>query len=152
MLHEGHRAWGEGNREHRDWCALWRRVDEGATLQTGVEREEKVAGSRAILSVVLASLVMTVALGRAQSAEPVDLDAITRIKAEGFERSQVMDMAWWLTEVHGPRLTNSPQMRAAADWTVKKLTEWGLANVKQEPWGDARSAAAGATSAPSCTW
>ena len=66
----------------------------------------------------------------AQSAEPVDLDAITRIKAEGFERSQVMDMAWWLTEVHGPRLTNSPQMRAAADWTVKKLTEWGLANVE----------------------
>ncbi len=46
-----------------------------------------------------------------------------------------MDVAWWLTEVHGPRLTNSPQMRAAADWTVKKLTEWGLANVKLEPWG-----------------
>ena len=58
-----------------------------------------------------------------------------------------MDTAWWLTEVHGPRLTNSPQMRAAADWTVKKLSEWGLANVKQEPWG-ARSGAAGATSAP----
>ena len=46
-----------------------------------------------------------------------------------------MDVAWWLTEVHGPRLTNSPQMRAAADWTVKKLAEWGLANVKLEPWG-----------------
>jgi hypothetical protein len=46
-----------------------------------------------------------------------------------------MDTAWWLTEVYGPRLTNSPQLRAAADWTVKKLTEWGLTNVKQEPWG-----------------
>ncbi len=71
----------------------------------------------------------------AQSGEPVDLDAIYQIKDEGLNRSQVMDTVWWLTEVHGPRLTNSPQMRAAADWTIKKLTEWGLANVKQEPWG-----------------
>jgi hypothetical protein len=71
----------------------------------------------------------------AQSAEPVDLDAITRIKAEGFERSQVMDIAWWLTDVHGPRLTNSPQMRAAAQWTVNKAKEWGLANAALEPWG-----------------
>jgi carboxypeptidase Q len=71
----------------------------------------------------------------AQSAENVDLEAIQRLKEEGFDRSQVMDTAWWLTEVHGPRLTNSPQMRAAADWTVKKLTEWGLVNVNQEPWG-----------------
>ena len=46
-----------------------------------------------------------------------------------------MDTAWWLTDMYGPRLTNSPQMRAAADWAVKKLNEWGLANVKQEPWG-----------------
>lgn len=72
----------------------------------------------------------------AQSGEPVDLDAIQRIKAEGFERTQVMDTAWWLTEIHGPRLTNSPQMRAAADWAVKKMTEWGLANATQEPWGE----------------
>ena len=62
-----------------------------------------------------------------------------------------MDTAWWLTEVHGPRLTNSPQLRAAADWTVKKLTEWGLANVEAGAVGRASSAAAGATSAPSCT-
>lgn len=71
----------------------------------------------------------------AQSGEPVDLDAIQRIKAEGFERTQVMDTGWWLTDMYGPRLTNSPQMRNAADWAVRKMTEWGLANVKQEPWG-----------------
>lgn len=46
-----------------------------------------------------------------------------------------MELAWWLTEVHGPRLTNSPQMHAAADWAINTLTEWGLANVKKEPWG-----------------
>jgi hypothetical protein len=73
--------------------------------------------------------------GLAQFSEPVDLEAITRIKAEGFERTQVMDIAWWLTEVHGPRLTNSPQMRAAAQWTVGKAKEWGLSNVALEPWG-----------------
>lgn len=71
----------------------------------------------------------------AQVADPVDLEAIERIKDEGLDRSQVMDTAWWLTDVHGPRLTNSPRIRAAADWAVKRLSEWGLANVKQEPWG-----------------
>jgi carboxypeptidase Q len=71
----------------------------------------------------------------AQSSESIDLAAIQRIKEEGLDRSKVMDTVWWLTDMYGPRLTNSPQMRAAADWTVKTLNEWGLANVKQEPWG-----------------
>ena len=88
-----------------------------------------------ILPILGTALLMAGASGLAQSSEPVDLDAITRIKAEGFERTQVMDIAWWLTEVHGPRLTNSPQMRAAAQWTVGKAKEWGLANVALEPWG-----------------
>lgn len=88
------------------------------------------------LPVACLALVMSGALGlAAQSGESVDLGAIQRIKEEGFDRSQVMDTAWWLTEIHGPRLTNSPQVRAAADWAVQKLTEWGLVNVKQEPWG-----------------
>ena len=88
-----------------------------------------------MLPIVGTALLMAGASGLAQSSEPVDLDAVTRIKAEGFERTQVMDIAWWLTEVHGPRLTNSPQMRAAAQWTVSKAKEWGLANVALEPWG-----------------
>ena len=88
------------------------------------------------LPVACLALVMSGALGlAAQSGESVDLGAIQRIKEEGFDRSQVMDTAWWLTEIHGPRLTNSPQLRAAAGWAVQKLTEWGLVNVKQEPWG-----------------
>jgi hypothetical protein len=88
-----------------------------------------------VLPVICVALFLSGVLGLAQSNEAVDLDAITRIKEEGFERTQVMDIAWWLTDRFGPRLTNSPQMRAAADWTVKKLTEWGLANARQEPWG-----------------
>jgi hypothetical protein len=46
-----------------------------------------------------------------------------------------MDTAWYLTEVHGPRLTNSPNIRAAAAWTTTRLTQWGLSNVKLETWG-----------------
>lgn len=91
--------------------------------------------TRTTVTLVAAVVALTSVWTAAQPSESVDLDAITRIKAEGLERSQVMDTAWWLTEVHGPRLTNSPQMRAAADWTVRKLTEWGMSNVAQEPWG-----------------
>ena len=64
-----------------------------------------------------------------------DLDAIYRIKEEGLQRSQVMDTAWFLTDVHGPRLTNSPGMRRAADWAIGRLSGWGLANVRKETWG-----------------
>ena len=62
-----------------------------------------------------------------QVAERVDLDAIYRIKDEGLLRSQVMDTAWQLTEAHGPRLTNSPNIRAAAGWATKRSS-------MQTPW------------------
>jgi carboxypeptidase Q len=74
-------------------------------------------------------------LTAAAAAERVDLDAIYKIKDEGLERSQVMDTLWYLTEVHGPRLTNSPNIRAAAAWATAKMTEWGLSNPRQEVWG-----------------
>src|SRR2546427_7421932 len=67
--------------------------------------------------------------------EKVDLDAIYRIKDEGLNRSQVMDTLSYLTDVYGARLTGSPQIKAAAEWTKKKLTEWELANVNLELWG-----------------
>jgi carboxypeptidase Q len=67
--------------------------------------------------------------------EKVDLDAIYKIKDEGLNRSQVMDTASYLTDVYGARLTGSPQIKAAAEWTKKKLTEWELVNVNLETWG-----------------
>jgi len=63
-----------------------------------------------------------------------DLDAIFRIKDEGFNRSQVMDIMSYLTDVYGPRLTNSPNVKEAGKWTMGKLTEWGLVNVQEEQW------------------
>jgi len=67
--------------------------------------------------------------------ERVDLDAMAKIREEGLQRSQVMQVTSILTDGFGPRLTNSPAIKAAAQWTTKKLTEWGVTNVKLEPWG-----------------
>jgi hypothetical protein len=58
--------------------------------------------------------------------EPVDLDAVTKIRDQGFHHSQVMDLAWHLTEAIGPRLTGSPQLKEANEWTKATMEEWGL--------------------------
>jgi carboxypeptidase Q len=62
-------------------------------------------------------------------------DPVQRIRDEALNRSQVMQTLSHLTNVIGPRLTGSPGMRRANEWTRDKLTEWGLANAKLEPWG-----------------
>lgn len=67
--------------------------------------------------------------------EKVDLSVLNRIKSEAFENSKVMDQMFYLTDVNGPRLTGSPNYKAAGDWAVKRLQEYGLSNVKEEKWG-----------------
>ena len=63
-------------------------------------------------------------------------DAIDKIKNEGLHNSKVMDFAFHLTDVSGPRLTNSPGFFRAANWAKDELTKMGLVNVALEPWGD----------------
>jgi len=65
----------------------------------------------------------------------IDYDALYRIKDEGMQRSQVMETMSYLTDVHGPRLTGSPNIKAAAEWTKARLAEWGITNARLEPWG-----------------
>lgn len=67
--------------------------------------------------------------------EKPDLAVVNRIKAEAFENSKVMDHAFYLTDVYGPRLTNTPEYKAAAEWVSKRLTEYGISNVALEKWG-----------------
>ena len=62
-------------------------------------------------------------------------DPIVRIKDEGMKRSQVMQTLEYLTDVIGPRLTASPGMRRANEWTRDRLTQWGLENARLEAWG-----------------
>jgi hypothetical protein len=72
------------------------------------------------------------------ATEKIDYDALNKIKQQGLvaANSQVMDVASWLTDVHGPRLTGSPNVHKAGEWAVAKLQEWGLTNVALEPWTD----------------
>ncbi len=74
--------------------------------------------------------------GIAMAQEPVDLDMVGKIRQEAFHHSQVMETLGYLTETIGPRLSNSPQMTRANDWTVQKLKEWGMANAHKEPFED----------------
>jgi carboxypeptidase Q len=68
-------------------------------------------------------------------AKPTDTDAVARIRGEGLNRSQVMDTLSYLTDVIGPRLTGSPQMKRANEWTRDKLAAWGLKNAHLDSWG-----------------
>lgn len=68
--------------------------------------------------------------------EKVDLDIVNKIRKEGLENSKVMEIAMYLTDVSGPRLTASPGYMRAATWAKNKLSEWGLSNAALEPWGD----------------
>lgn len=69
-------------------------------------------------------------------AQEVDLNAIHRIKQEGLNNSKIEEIAFHLTDASGPRLTNSPGYKRAADWAVQQLGEWGLKNATLEKWGD----------------
>ncbi len=62
-------------------------------------------------------------------------DALDRIKDEGMNRSQVMQHLSYLTDVIGGRLTNSPNMKRANEWTRDTMAKWGMQNAKLEAWG-----------------
>lgn len=67
--------------------------------------------------------------------EKIDENTNKIIRKHGLEQSQVMDLAAWMTDVYGPRLTGSPMLDKATDWAVKTLKDWGLENVHTENWG-----------------
>jgi len=71
---------------------------------------------------------------RAQE-ERVDLSVVNRIRSEALENSKVMDHVFYLTDVYGPRLADSPNYVKAAAWAVKTLKEYGLEDAKTEKWG-----------------
>ena len=62
-------------------------------------------------------------------------DPIQRIKDEGMNHSQVMQTLSYLSDVIGPRLTASPGMKRANEWTRDQLMKWGLQNAHLEAWG-----------------
>lgn len=87
-----------------------------------------------LMTPVVAVLILSLTVGaQVAQVEKVDLEMMKKIRVEGMERSKVMDTLSWLTDVVGYRLTGSPNMKAANEWTKNKLAEWGLQNAHLEP-------------------
>ena len=90
---------------------------------------------RFMARLVLVCLVLALsAAAQEEKNEKVDLDAINKIRYEGFHNSKIMEIASGLMDGIGPRLTGSPNMKRANEWTRDKLTEFGLSNAHLEPW------------------
>lgn len=87
---------------------------------------------RMLLPVLILLTLAPPSITAAGAEEPVDLSVMTRIREEGFRRSQVMDTLFHLTDVIGPRLTGSPQLKEANDWTRQRFESWGLSNAHLE--------------------
>ena len=68
--------------------------------------------------------------------EPVNSAAVAKIRAEGLDKSKAYDIAYQITDVAGPRLSNSPGLKRAQDWAVKYFNDMGLKNVHLEAWGE----------------
>lgn len=79
------------------------------------------------------ALVMCAALATAQ-AQSADPDINKKIRAEENDHSQIMHTMHYFSDIYGPRLTGSPNHKAAADWAIKQMTSWGLENAHLEPW------------------
>ncbi len=79
-------------------------------------------------------IAVAAAAGPATAPERADDAMNARIRAEETDHSQIMRTTHYLTDVYGPRLTGSPNHKAAAEWTLKQMTEWGFTNAHLEPW------------------
>ncbi len=84
---------------------------------------------------VCSIVVILTSVPSAWSQEKVDLETISRIRYEGFRNSKVMELASGLMDSIGERLTGSPNMKRANEWTHDQLTAMGLSNAHLEPWG-----------------
>ena len=78
----------------------------------------------------LYSLLLSVCFVLVVSAqEKMNMDVINKIKKEGTKNSKVMDIAFHLTDVSGPRLTTSPGFMRAANWAKEELTKTAHINL-----------------------
>ena len=84
------------------------------------------------LSLALALASLLVSAPSAQ--EKIDRDINWKIRREATDNSQILRTLHFLTDVYGPRLTGSPNLKAAQDWVVNETTTWGLKNAHLEPW------------------
>lgn len=84
---------------------------------------------------IVALSMFSLGVANAQE-EKIDLETTKKIRQEGLQNSKIVDIAFNLTDVNGPRLQGSPGYMKAANYAKGKLTEWGLEDAKLEAWGD----------------
>ena len=92
---------------------------------------------RKIAGVLLIYAFLLPALTFSQTAPTIyeaPKDVLDKIKEEGTKNSQVMKTLSYMSDVIGPRLTGSPGMKRANDWTRDTLAGWGMQNAHLEPW------------------
>ena len=122
---------------------MWRQGKYAASLGSGLVADccsqytarMRPTSHRALWTGLAAVACLVAATVAISAEEKVDLTIVNRIKSEAFQNSQVMDHLFYLADVYGPRLTNSPGHREAAEWVMKRLKEYGLENVHLEKWG-----------------
>src|ERR1700740_2641471 len=73
--------------------------------------------------------------GSVLAQDQADQETLQKIREEGMNHSKVMETAFYLTDVAGPRLAGSPGLKRAQDWAVNQLKTWGMVNAAREPWG-----------------
>jgi carboxypeptidase Q len=83
---------------------------------------------------VLAGGLVAIATALPIAQSKLDPDINDKIRKEEAANSQIMRTLHFLTDVYGPRLTGSPNHKAAAEWAAKQMTAWGFVNAHLEPW------------------
>jgi hypothetical protein len=81
-------------------------------------------------------LLVFVFVHTALAQERVDEQVLARIRAEGFQNSKILETLGYVTDVFGGRLTNSPNLKNAQNWTRERMISWGFENVRLEAWGN----------------
>ncbi len=71
---------------------------------------------------------------RVHAQERFDPDIDAKIFKEATTNSQIMRTLHYLADVYGPRLTGSPNLKAADDWAIMEMKKWSLSNAHLEPW------------------
>jgi carboxypeptidase Q len=94
---------------------------------------------RKFAGVLLIYVLLVPVFSLGQTTQPkifeAPADVAKQIKEEGTTRSQVMQTLSYMSDVIGPRLTGSPGMKRANEWTRDTMTKWGLQNAHLESWG-----------------
>jgi len=88
-----------------------------------------------LIVILLLLICSTTSVVTSQTPTSPVSDPVARIKEEELTRSELIKTLTYLTDVIGPRLTNSPNYRRASVWTRDQLASWGLTNAHLEPWG-----------------